>query len=148
MAPNDRLLCASPDFMRGRTLSSPQDLLQVPCLALRENDEDVTLWRFSAASARRESIRIRPVLSCNDGEVVRSWALGGSGVAMRSEWDVAGDLLAGRLVRVLPEWSLPTADIVVLVAHRGSRVERVKRFIAAMREALQPPPWRTEVSAA
>ncbi len=67
---------------------------------------------------------------------------------MRSEWDVAGDLLAGRLVRVLPEWSLPTANIVVLVGHRDARVERVKRFIAAMREALQPPPWRTEVSAA
>jgi DNA-binding transcriptional LysR family regulator len=121
IAPNDRLLCASPDLVRGRTLSHPRDLLQVPCLALRENDEDVTLWRFSGAGAARERVRIRPVLSCNDGEVVRSWALGGSGVAMRSEWDVAGDLLAGRLVRVLPEWSLPTANIVVLVGHRDAR---------------------------
>ena len=146
IAPNDRVLCASPGFMRGHRVNHPRDLPALPCLALRENDEDVTLWRFSGAGSARESIRIKPALSCNDGEVVRSWALAGCGVAVRSEWDVAVDLRSRRLVHVLPAWRLPPAEIVVLVGQRNARVERTQRFIAALREALQPPPWRTKVS--
>jgi len=35
----------------------------------------------------------------NDGAVVRDWAVAGQGVAIRSEWNVAADLAAGRLKR-------------------------------------------------
>ena len=36
-----------------------------------------------------------------------------------------GDLSAGRLVRVLPDWSLPDADIVALLNSRSVRSLRM-----------------------
>jgi len=53
----------------------------------------------------------------NDGSVVRDWALAGQGVTMRSEWNVAADLAAGRLKRVLASWELPAADVVRHAGH-------------------------------
>jgi len=48
VAPNRRVLCAAPDYLaRASALESPDDLANHACLVLRENDEDVTLWRFT-----------------------------------------------------------------------------------------------------
>jgi LysR family transcriptional activator of dmlA len=41
-------------------------------------------------------------MSCNNGEIIRRWAMDGHGIILRSMWDVGSDLKKGRLVRVLP----------------------------------------------
>ena len=47
-APNDRLVCAAPSYLaRAGTPRHPTDLRQHACIALRQNDADVTLWRFT-----------------------------------------------------------------------------------------------------
>jgi DNA-binding transcriptional LysR family regulator len=67
----------------------------------------------------------------------------GKGIMLRSEWDVADDLRAGRLVRVLPEWKLPDADVVALADHRAGLPARVRLFLAFLQQRFQPrPPWR------
>jgi DNA-binding transcriptional LysR family regulator len=86
-------------------------------------------------------------MASNDGDVVRHWALDGQGVIIRSEWDVADDVAAGRLIRVMPEWTPPAADIRALLGERGVRAERTNRFVGMMRAALSPPPWRRSASA-
>lgn len=146
LAPNERYLCASPAYLkrRGRP-ASPQDLRMHECIALRENEEDVTLWRFSRgrATAQPDVVRIEPALASNDGDVVKAWALAGCGLIIRSEWDVAEDISAGRLVRVLPNFRLPPADIVALLnPGRGGRARRTQAFVEDLRGGLSPPPWR------
>ncbi|WP_338830195.1 LysR substrate-binding domain-containing protein [Bradyrhizobium sp. 27S5] len=146
LAPNERYLCASPAYLKRRgTPASPQDLRGHGCIALRENEEDVTLWRFSRrrAAAAPDVVRIEPMLSSNDGEVVKAWALADHGLIVRSEWDVAEDLACGRLVRVLPNHRLPPADIVALLnPGRSGRARRTQAFVEHLRAALSPPPWR------
>lgn len=146
LAPNERFVCATPKyFARAGTPSHPRDLLKHNCLALRENDEDVTMWRFTPPQPGKPvAVRIDPVLSSNDGEVIRAWALAGAGVIMRSEWDVADDLRAGRLVRVLSGWRLPPANIVVLLGARHGRSARTARFLEYLHSVLTPVPWRQE----
>ncbi|OAS26839.1 LysR family transcriptional regulator [Methylobacterium platani] len=143
LAPNDRVVCAAPAYLAGRAPpTAPADLRSHACIALRENDEDVTLWRFQRGDTE-ERVRIEPRLSSNDGEVVRGWALAGRGVILRSEWDVADDLRAGRLVRLLPDYALPEAPVVALLgAPRRARAARTRRFLDALAAALDPPPWR------
>ncbi|WP_342708566.1 LysR substrate-binding domain-containing protein [Bradyrhizobium sp. B124] len=147
LAPNERFLCASPAYLKRRgTPASPQELRGHDCIALRENEEDVTLWRFSRrrAPAEPDVIRIEPMLSSNDGEVVKAWALADHGLIVRSEWDVAEDLAGGRLVRVLPSFRLPPADIVALLnPGRSGRARRTQAFVEHLRDALSPPPWRS-----
>jgi DNA-binding transcriptional LysR family regulator len=143
LAPNQRILCASPDYLADAApVQSPTDLMRHRCLVVRENDEDVTLWRFLHASREPETVRIRPTMCSNDGAVVRDWALAGQGVAIRSEWNVAADLAAGRLKRVLPSWELPPADVVAMLGTRFGRSARTTAFLAMLRQSLSPAPWR------
>ena len=58
LARNARWLCASPAYLRRRGVPShPRDLLGHACLCVRENDEDVTLWRYRNAGRNAPGAR-------------------------------------------------------------------------------------------
>lgn len=143
LAPNARILCAAPELVERHGLPvTPADLRGIPCLAIRENEEDTTLWRFQCSTGQ-VTVRVEPVRASNDGEVVRQWALAGAGVMVRSEWSVAGDLAAGRLVRLLPDCTLPSADIMALTPSRTGGSARSAHFVAFLREAFAAVRWET-----
>lgn len=147
LAPNARLLVASPAYLSAHGVPQrPDDLRQARCIALRENEEDVTLWRFTDKGGRAAQIRIAPALASNDGDVVREWALSGEGIILRSEWSVHEDIAAGRLVRLLPQYTLPDADVTAFVGPRRGRSARTTAFVAYLRASLALPPWRGEAS--
>ena len=86
LAPNRRLLCAAPAYVERRGRPSTLDELALhTCIALRENDEDVTLWRFRSPDGTERRIRVEAELARNDGEIVKRWAIDGLGVIVRSE---------------------------------------------------------------
>jgi DNA-binding transcriptional LysR family regulator len=143
IAPNTRLVCTSPAYLAGHPApSKPEELAGHQCIVLRENEEDVSLWRFRK-DRTEVAVRIAPSMSGNDGAVTREWALKGKGIIVRSEWDVADCLLSGRLVRLLEGWCLPDADIVALLPQRHGVSARVKLFLSFLQARFQPiPPWR------
>jgi DNA-binding transcriptional LysR family regulator len=145
IAPNERWLCAAPAYLRkAPPLARPEDLAQHACLVLRENDEDVSLWRFKSRQAER-AVRVHPLLTSNDGEVIKQWALLGQGVMLRSEWDVAAEVTAGKLLRLLPQWRQGAADVMALVPQRKGMSARVKAFLDFLAAEFRPqPPWRRQ----
>jgi DNA-binding transcriptional LysR family regulator len=144
LAANERFVLASPAYLKRRgTPEAPKDLVDHACLVLRENDQDVTLWRFIGARQREQTVRVNSTLASNDGEVIKQWACAEKGVMIRSEWDVASELKSGRLVRLLPQWKLPDANIVALVPERRGMTARSRAFIEFLASRFQPvPPWR------
>ncbi|MGO4330386.1 LysR family transcriptional regulator [Cupriavidus sp. 2TAF22] len=161
IAPNRRILCAAPEYLaKVPPLETPADLERHACLVLRENEEDVTLWRFTCddgakdggnsqsqnprhARSREQTVRVRPTMESNDGDVVHHWCLTGKGIMARSEWDVADELLSGRLVALLPAYRLPDADVMALVPQSRQSSMRARLFVEMLRKALGPrPPWR------
>ena len=149
LARNARWVCASPDYLRRRGQpAQPRDLLQHACLCLRENDEDVTLWRYRKLGhrgprGRAEAVRVTSALTSNDGEVVRNWALAGLGVTLRSQWDVAPFVKHGELKRILAGWDFEGADVLALVPARQGISARVARFVEFLKDSLGPrAPWR------
>jgi DNA-binding transcriptional LysR family regulator len=151
LAPNNRILCASPAYVRRRgTPETPESLVEHDCVMLRQNEEDVTMWRFTPTQTRMRSkdkqetaMRIRPILSSNDGDVVRQWALAGKGIMLRSEWDAVAYINAGKLVRLLPDWILPPANIAILVGEHKRMSARVRLFADLLTAQFKPkPPWR------
>lgn len=143
IAPNARFLCASPAFVkRFGNPDTPDDLARLPCIVLRENNEDVSLWHFSKGKTSR-SIRVTSKLGCNDGDVVRRWGCEGRGVILRSEWDVADDLRQGALVRLLPAWKAPDANVIALTHNRSGLPRRTRDFMQYLQARFRPvPPWR------
>ncbi|MPZ40659.1 MAG: LysR family transcriptional regulator [Rhizobiales bacterium] len=150
LARNARWVCASPAYLRRHGVpAQPRELLQHACLCVRENDEDVTLWRYRkssktrAARGRADAVRVTPTLTSNDGEVVRNWALAGLGVVLRSQWDVAPFVKRGELQRIVTGWDFDGADILALVPARRGISARVTRFVDFLKGALhRKPPWR------
>ncbi|VVD78897.1 LysR family transcriptional regulator [Pandoraea capi] len=154
LAPNDRWLCASPAYLQRHGVPpDPQALLQHRCICIRENDEDVTLWRFrrpakaavksSAKSTAtpgrqttRDSVRVVPACTTNDGSVAREWAEQGLGLVLRSEWDTREAVAAGRLVRVLADWDFESAPVTLLVPTRRGRTARLQALMAFLEDAL------------
>jgi DNA-binding transcriptional LysR family regulator len=142
LAANDRVICAAPSYLAMH--GAPADAAELrahDCIALRENEEDATLWRFTR-TGQPLSVRIRPHLATNDGEVARDWALAGRGIVVRSEWHVAADIEAGRLVRILPDLKPPPAPVMALLGHTRARLARTQGFLAHLRAGLNPAPWR------
>ncbi|ANN78372.1 LysR family transcriptional regulator [Bordetella flabilis] len=139
---NRRILCAAPAYLeRHGAPARPADLHRHACIALRENDEDVTLWRFTDEGGKVDSVRIDPVLASTEGGVVCEWALAGMGIVVRSEWDVAAHLREGRLIALLPRWRLPDADVVALLPSREARSARASQFLECLRGEVCARPW-------
>ena len=144
LARNRRFLCAAPSYLaRHGTPRTLEELAGHACLALRENEEDATRWRLLPPGASQyRTLRVEPLLACNDGRVVKQWALDGHGIMQRSEWDVAGELRSGALCRLLPDHALPEADIVALLpAHARQRPLRTRRLMEFLQQEFADPAW-------
>jgi LysR family transcriptional activator of dmlA len=142
IAPNRRLLCASPAYLQQHgTPKVPHDLTQHQCIGIRQGDEAYGLWRLSTgrgAKLQTEAIKTRGNLSTNDGEIAVNWALDGHGILLRAEWDIQRYLDSGRLVEVLPGYSTPDADIHAVYPQRHQSAARVRSFVDFVAQAFQP----------
>jgi LysR family transcriptional activator of dmlA len=120
---------------------APADLVRHHCIGIRQGDEAYGLWRLTPRRGRgpaapAEAVKTRGNLSSNDGEVAVHWALEGLGIVMRAEWDVERHLKSGRLVRVLPQYDTPDADIHAVWPQRLQSSTRVRSFVDFVAEAF------------
>lgn len=142
IAPNHRLLCASPAYLsKHGTPKVPHDLTQHNCIGIRQGDEAYGVWRLSTGK-RTETIKVRGNLSTNDGEIAVNWALNGHGILMRAEWDIAKYLRSGRLVQVLENYRTPPADIHAVYPQRHQLSGRVRAFVDFLASHFEKPSTR------
>ncbi len=129
IASNRRLLCASPRYLdvHGEP-RAPGDLQRHRCIVVRENDVAYGTWRLESG-ARTETVKVRGTVSSNDGQSALEWALDGHGIVMRSEWETAAHLRAGRLREVLADWRTPPADIHALYPERLNLPAKTLAFV-------------------
>lgn len=133
---NRRFLCASPAYLD--TYGTPTklaDLARHRCIVHRQNDDAYGVWRF-LVDGRTEIVKVHGALSSNDGDIVQGWALDGQGIVIRSEWDVIKHLKSGRLRRVLPAFTLPSADLYAYYPSKKNLPARVRAFINILVEQL------------
>jgi len=131
IAPNRRLLCASPAYVtRNGEPKVPADLAQHNFISIRQGDEAYGLLRLARGrGAHVESVKVRGNLTTNDGEIAVSWALDGHGILLRAEWDIERYLRSGRLVALLPQYHTPNADIYAVYPQRHQASARVRAFV-------------------
>jgi DNA-binding transcriptional LysR family regulator len=138
---NRRFLCASPAYLaRHGTPASLADLPNHRCIIHRQNDDANGIWRFlNQDRSQSEVVKVHGMLSSNDGDIVLGWALDGHGILIRSEWDLAKYLDSGRLKIVLPEFTLPAADLFVYYPSQRNQTIRARAFIDFLGEHFQEP---------
>lgn len=136
---NHRVLCAAPAYLDAHApIATPKDLARHACIVIRENEAAYGSWQLFAADddKRWETVKVGGALSSNDGETAVKWALAGHGVLLRSLWDIAGELAAGRLRRVLPGWQSAPADVYALYPERMHLSAKVRAFVDFLGERI------------
>jgi DNA-binding transcriptional LysR family regulator len=85
-------------------------------------------------------MKVRAAMASNDGDVVLGWALDGHGILIRSEWDAAKYLASGRLVRLLTQFTLPSADLFAYYASKDKQSMRARTLLDFLASKLQAAP--------
>jgi DNA-binding transcriptional LysR family regulator len=142
IAPNRRVLCASPDYLRRRGIpTTPKDLIEHDCLLLFGSSGRQEVWRLHDAQGEEHAIRVRGRFESNYGELLRDASVAGEGIAIHSLWHVADDLRAGRLNVVLPDCRLATTAISAVMPQRRLVPPRVGAFVDFLVSRFGDAPW-------
>ncbi|HEY2335760.1 MAG TPA: LysR family transcriptional regulator [Burkholderiales bacterium] len=141
LAPNRRVVCASPEYLRRYGAPrTPADLTQHNCL--NTNPELAMTWDYRAPDGSAGSVRVSGRYSCDNWEVLRDWALAGLGIALKSTWDVRRHLEDGSLVPLLPGYTF-ASDVAIwaVYPHRRYLSAKTRVFIDFLAESFGPEPY-------
>ncbi|TKC89212.1 LysR family transcriptional regulator [Trinickia terrae] len=121
-------VCATPAYLNEHgTPTRPEHLMDHPCL----NPPSEYWGEEHVFSGEHGDVRVRPanVITANNTEMLRQFALLGMGVAILPSYLISKDVAQGRLVRLLPEYRLPQVEINVAYPSRRHLPVKVRTFI-------------------
>ncbi len=140
LAPNRRVVCASPEYLRRHGAPrTPEDLARHNCLTATDFQMS---WEYRGPDGRRGAARVSGRYACDNWEVLREWAVAGLGVALKSTWDVRAHLEDGSLVPLLPGYDFGTdVAIYAIYPHRRYLPAKTRVFIDFLAESFGPEPY-------
>ena len=100
----DWVICAAPEHLDACGIPlAPQDLTAHPCMSYwRESSDDA--WQLVQGDDVQR-VRVHSRYHANNADAVASAAVAGLGVALLPLYVCAQDIAAGRLVRLLSDWT-------------------------------------------
>lgn len=128
LADDQRILCASPDYLAARGVpEEPADLTSHRLIAFqslapkRLSGPEDGMFDPRASGAR---------LIVDDGASLREASLSGAGISINALWSVAREIGAGRLVRVLPDYTVDDGAALWLIYPKSNVLTaKVRVFI-------------------
>ncbi|MEQ3626444.1 MAG: LysR family transcriptional regulator [Celeribacter sp.] len=118
LADDTRILCASPGYIDARGVPETPAALPGHKFIAWSNLEPCDLINTTGDAARLDPARMDCRTIVDDGDAQREATIAGAGISINSLWSVAHELRAGRLVRVLPGWTLNDRSVLWLVYPR------------------------------
>lgn len=133
LAPNPRVVCASPTYLaQWGTPTVLDDLNHHQCIALH----GMPYWPFTHGE-NAVAIRAQGAFSANSVEAVRTASKQGLGLAMLTYWDIRNELAEGSLVMVNLEDVLPEQlSIMAVLPTRQQVPHRVRVFVEHLEKVL------------
>ena len=141
-----RLWVASPAYLKRRgTPRTPADLTHHEALlgTLRGNTE----WQFAGAR-RGAPPRLNGRLRSDDVETRLRAAREGRGIAQLLSYQVADELAAGKLVRLLQAWERPPLPVHLVTKGRAHRAPKIDAFLDFAARRLVALPVLSEAGGA
>lgn len=131
-----RVLVASPGYLAKRgTPRTPAELARHDTIfgTLRSGAQE---WRFEAPG-RPTVVRLRPRLLVNEVEAQLLAVRAGRGIARLLSYQVADDLAAGSLVRLMPEYEPPPWPVQLVTLGGRHMARKVRAFFDHAGERLR-----------
>lgn len=136
LAATRRILAASPAYLKARGApKTPAELRSRDMLIYTHAADplDLDLRRGDVF----ESVRVKPLLEANDGQILVRAALDGMGILVQPKYIVDDDIARGALVPVLDDWDLPRLTINFAFQTRTHLPAKVRLFMDAMAERFR-----------
>jgi DNA-binding transcriptional LysR family regulator len=120
-------------FARHKPPRTPGDLHAHRCIGTRMPSGAIYQWEFERQG---EAVRIdgKGPLMLDDPGLTQQAACAGLGLAYLSEWNVATDLQAGKLIRVLEGWTPPLDGLCLYFPGRRHVAAGLRALIDMIRE--------------
>lgn len=120
---------ASPAYLRraGKP-ARPEDLAEHQWIALSVLPTPLT-WKFAGPRGQQRTVRMVSQLRCDSAAAMRALLQAGAGVAVLDSYSAAQAEKDGTLVRLLPQWKLPSGGIHAVYAPGRHVQAKVRAFI-------------------
>lgn len=118
-------------------IDEPADLAKLPAMGFTGADGRMH-WPLASENGEVRDITLTPRFIADEFNVLRSAALAGIGATMLPAAFCLDDIREGRLIQLLPGWSLPATLQAVYVSRRGM-VPAVRAFLDFLEENLGTP---------
>jgi DNA-binding transcriptional LysR family regulator len=137
-----RYLVGSPAYLKkhGRP-NHPLQLADHACLGYTYAIGPET-WRFATKDGKSASVRPSGPLRVNNGDAMMPALIAGIGLGVLPEFIVREALADGRLLRLLPEWTLASGAVYWLTPPGGPRPKRVDILRDFLMSKLSSPAAR------
>jgi len=132
----DRVLCASPAYLRAR--GTPRTVAQLAshdCLVLT-SAATPRVWHLGSKGGAPKAVQVRGSVALNSVLGLRLAALAGLGIAELVRYLVADDLAAGQLVAVLPKQVPPSRTAFALFQPSPWKPLKVRAFVRHLEATL------------
>ncbi len=127
-------VAASPAFFANRAIPQvPQDLLSYPCVRGRLPNGALFRWRFEKEGEELQ-LDVEGPITLDEASLARIAVANGVGIGYFMETDVREDIAAGRLVRILEDWTPPRVPLCLYYSNRRNSSAAFQAFIALARD--------------
>jgi DNA-binding transcriptional LysR family regulator len=127
-------LVASPLFLQHHTgLRMSSELSRLPFISMSVLARPLS-FVFEGPAGETCPVHFKSSFSANTANACRAAALAGGGLAVLTDFSTREDIAAGRLVRVLPKWTIPKSDIHAVFPAARHRSVKVRILIDALKE--------------
>lgn len=125
---------ASPAYLARHGLPRvPADLLAHACIRTRLPNGAMFRWQFEA-EGQPVQVDVDGPITLDEASLARLAVLASTGIGFFMESDVREDIAAGRLVRLLSEWTPPLAPLCLYYPSRRNPPAAFRLFVDLARE--------------
>lgn len=123
----NRVLVASPEYLKNNTIRKPRDLLS--CKSAQFYDQPQHVWTIQNGQ-NIEQMSVPTVFQCADFVSVRNAVSQGLGVAQLPWFVVRDKIRQGELLHVLPEWVSPSLPINIVYRQGYNKPNKLAEFLS------------------
>lgn len=140
-----QFVVAAPDYLRRIAIpETPDELAKLDWITLALLPTPLA-WRFTSPSGETRSVTMKSRIRVDSPGVLRTLLEQSVGISVLDQFNAQAGIAAERLVRLVPEWSLPTGGIYAVyppgkqVPAKARRfVDFYQRYLAGQRATKKP----------
>lgn len=128
------LVGAAQDVARLDAIAHPEELGALDFIA-NMSLADPLQWVFENQAKQSVSVKLANTLAIDSAPAILEAVKGGAGVAVLPDFLVRKDLRDGKLIQILPQWTLPEGGIFAVYPASKFRPVKVTAFVDMLRDA-------------